>query len=53
VHCYIPTMREKIRVVMRYAGPRMAHRHPILTSFHFIDSKRKEPVGYRRKNDDV
>jgi hypothetical protein len=37
-------MREKIRVVMRYAGPRMTFRHPILTLFHFIDKMRKKPV---------
>ena len=37
-------MREKIRVVMRYAGLRMFYRHPILTLFHFINGFRKEPV---------
>jgi len=44
VHCYQPAMREKIRVVMRYAGPRMTHRHPVLALCHFIDRLRKEPV---------
>lgn len=44
VHCYQPLMREKIRAVMRYAGPRMTLRHPILTLFHFIDKIRKKPV---------
>ena len=44
VHCFQPLMREKIRAVMRYAGPRMTHRHPILTLFHFIDRIRKEPI---------
>ncbi|HEY98495.1 MAG TPA: nitrous oxide-stimulated promoter family protein [Dehalococcoidia bacterium] len=44
VHCYQPLMREKIRAVMRYAGPRMTLRHPFLTLFHFIDKMRKEPV---------
>ncbi|MFC1846140.1 nitrous oxide-stimulated promoter family protein [Chloroflexota bacterium] len=51
VHCFNPAIREKIRAVMRYAGPRMAHRHPVLTLFHFIDGRRKEPVGYCRKTD--
>ena len=48
VHCYRPVQREQVRVVMRYAGPRMLHRHPILTLFHFVDGRRKEPVGDRR-----
>ena len=28
VHCYRPKMRQSIRDVMRYAGPRMLYRHP-------------------------
>lgn len=43
VHCYKPAMRERIRAVMRYAGPRMSYRHPILTLFHFWDGRRKLP----------
>ena len=49
VHCYRPAMRDRIRVVMRYAGPRMLARHPILTLFHFIDGRRKEPIREERK----
>ncbi|MBI4595158.1 MAG: nitrous oxide-stimulated promoter family protein, partial [Candidatus Tectomicrobia bacterium] len=30
IHCYKLAMREKIRTVMRYSGPRMTYRHPIL-----------------------
>ena len=41
VHCYKPAMRERIRAVMRYAGPRMMFRHPILTLFHFWDGRKK------------
>jgi len=44
VHCYKPAMREKIREVMRYAGPRMIYRHPLLAFFHLLDGFRKEPV---------
>ena len=44
VHCYSPAMREKIRVVMRYAGPRMPYSHPILAVGHLLDGRRKEPV---------
>ena len=34
VHCYKPEMREKIRVVMRWSGPRMLPIHPILSLKH-------------------
>jgi len=44
VHCYQPAMRERIRLVMRYAGPRMAWRHPVLFLFHFLDGRRKVPL---------
>jgi hypothetical protein len=37
VHCYKPEMREKIRDVMRYAGPRMTYKHPFLTIHHLLD----------------
>ncbi|MRR07199.1 MAG: nitrous oxide-stimulated promoter family protein [Deltaproteobacteria bacterium] len=37
IHCFKPAMREEIRQVMRYAGPRMLLRHPLLTLAHFLD----------------
>ena len=37
VHCYKKDMREKVREVMRYAGPRMLLRHPVLAVMHMID----------------
>lgn len=40
VHCYTPEMREIIRRVMRYAGPRMPLRHPVMTLFHIVDLTR-------------
>ena len=40
IHCYKPAMREKVQRVMRYAGPRMLSRHPILAVFHLIDGWR-------------
>ena len=43
-HCYESGMREKIRTVMRYSGPRMTFRHPVLALFHLIDGRRKRPV---------
>ena len=50
VHCYQPAMREKIRAVMRYAGPRMSHRHPVMSLYHLIDRLRKIPVKPAAKN---
>lgn len=40
VHCFGPVMRERIRVVMRYSGPRMTTRHPILALAHLADRRR-------------
>jgi len=40
-HCYTPDMRARIKDVMRYAGPRMMLRHPILALFHMLDARRK------------
>ena len=44
VHCYKPEMREKIKEVMRYSGPRKTFRHPLLAIFHVFDRRRKEPI---------
>jgi hypothetical protein len=33
-------MRERITIVMRYAGPRMMFRHPILALLHQLDALR-------------
>lgn len=38
-HCYKPEMRQKIREVMRYSGPRMIFYAPLLTLKHFIKRK--------------
>jgi hypothetical protein len=43
VHCYTADMREQVRVVMRYAGPRMLRRHPLLALHHVIDGRREAP----------
>jgi predicted amidophosphoribosyltransferase len=39
VHCYKPEMREKVKSIMRYSGPRMLFKHPYLTLLHIIDEK--------------
>jgi len=45
VHCYKPQMRDKIKEVMRYAGPRMTYKHPILALMHFIDGRAGKNSG--------
>lgn len=42
VHCYKPEMREQIRKVMRFSGPRMLLYHPILAMWHVICSIREK-----------
>jgi len=42
IHCYRPAMREQIRAVMRYAGPRMLVHHPVLALFHLMDGRRRK-----------
>jgi hypothetical protein len=43
-HCYKPAMREQVRAVMRYAGPRMVKEHPLLAAAHLTDGRRKTPT---------
>lgn len=42
VHCYKPAMREKIKAVMRFSGPRMMLSHPVMALRHVIESKREK-----------
>ena len=42
VHCYKPDMREKIRAVMRFSGPRMIMYHPVMAIRHLIESKKEK-----------
>ncbi len=43
VHCYRPEMRARIRTVMRYSGPRMLLRHPVLSLCHLVHGWRPLP----------
>ena len=38
VHCYREDMREKIRIVMRFSGPRMLFYHPITAIHHLLET---------------
>jgi hypothetical protein len=44
VHCYAAAPREEVRVIMRYAGPRMLTRHPVLAVRHLLDGRRPAPA---------
>lgn len=41
VHCYQPQMREEIRKVMRFSGPRMLFHHPVMAIYHVISVKQE------------
>lgn len=41
VHCYKPEVREQIRQVMRFSGPRMLLYHPVLAVWHLVCSKKE------------
>ena len=49
VHCYKASMRERVRQVMVWAGPRMLWRHPVLAIRHMIDGRRPAPVLQRAR----
>jgi hypothetical protein len=46
VHCYKPSMRQAIVEVMRYSGPRMIRKHPLLALAHIVDGL-KNPKKHR------
>lgn len=43
IHCYQSSMKEQVKIVMRYAGPRMLRHHPGLAMHHIVDGFRKPP----------
>jgi hypothetical protein len=52
IHCYRPDRREQVKAVMRYAGPRMMWRHPILAIRHMVDRHREPPELPKRRGRD-
>ncbi len=50
VHCYKADMRERIRTVMRWSGPRMMLRHPVMAIAHLIDERRPVPRRPAKKS---
>lgn len=49
IHCYGPKQREEVREVMRYSGPKMVLRHPILALGHVLDKRYVAPPKPRAK----
>ena len=49
VHCYQPQMREKVKKVMKYSGPRMLLHHPVLAMHHVIDGRKKPEKLTKKK----
>jgi len=46
IHCYIPQQREAIRRVMRFSGPRLMFRHPVISLAYLMKKKlRKKNSG--------
>lgn len=50
IHCYSKEKREQMHDVMRFAGPRMLLRHPVLAIRHLLDEKREPPRSPRESS---
>lgn len=42
-HCYSAHHREQIRIIMRWAGPRMLRYHPLMAIHHLFAARRPPP----------
>ena len=51
IHCYKPAQRETVRNVMKFAGPRMAWRHPLRSLTHLLDKRRKAEHPMKARKD--
>ena len=51
IHCYKPAERETARQIMRWAGPRLLWRHPILTLKHLLKERREAPEKPRNRRE--
>lgn len=43
IHCYKPAEKQLAQRIMRYAGPKMLFKHPILAIKHLIKSQKRFP----------
>nr|WP_156136235.1 nitrous oxide-stimulated promoter family protein [Photobacterium gaetbulicola] len=44
IHCYKAEYKERSRIIMRYSGPKMLLRHPILAIRHLVAGKKPVPA---------
>jgi hypothetical protein len=49
IHCYSPARSQQIRTVMRWAGPRMIFRHPLMALRHLVIQKMGRPNKDQKK----
>lgn len=49
--CYAPEMRERIREVMRYSGPHMLIRHPLLVVRHALTGMQNKNTGKKGRGE--
>lgn len=50
IHCYKPERRAQVREVMRYAGPRLLRRRPLLAIRHLLAERKPAPEAPRRQS---
>lgn len=52
IHCYKPEQKNQAREIMRYAGPKMLFKHPMLAIRHLIKATKKFPnkIPEKRSN---
>ncbi len=50
VHCYREDMRQKIKLVMKYSGPRMLFYHPITAIHHLIETIKEKNKEAKNEN---
>lgn len=43
IHCYKPAQKQQMKLVMRYAGPRMLIPHPLLSIRHLLHERKTVP----------
>lgn len=44
IHCYKPQQKKLAQQIMRYAGPKMLFKHPLLAIKHLLKSRKKFPT---------
>ncbi|WP_062265612.1 nitrous oxide-stimulated promoter family protein [Endozoicomonas arenosclerae] len=49
IHCYQKDMKEKARIIMRYGGPRMLLRHPVMAVRHLWHARKPNPELPKKK----